>query len=107
MTPAPCWTGYFDQGDGVVFRNGAQDIQIANAQLQSNSQAALHILNSGKDVHVTGNVMGYANSVASYDCVNVDTTAIPNLQIVGNDCTGVTHVPIVYASPYPLATPSF
>ena len=83
------------------------DVQVTSARLQSNGQASVHILNAGAYVHVVNSVLGSTDGAQTYDCLNVEPAAIPNLQITTNDCTGVAHLPIVYASPYPSPSPSF
>ena len=104
-TPAPCWTGAFDQGDGAVFKNGAHDIQITGSKVLSTNQASIHIVSGGEFVRVIGTTLGYFDSEATWDCYRVEAAANPNLHIAGNDCAGANDPsPNPYASPYPLAS---
>jgi hypothetical protein len=57
-TPAPCWTGSFDQGDGLVVKNGAHDVQATGAKIRSKHQASIHVLSGGDYLRVTGNALG-------------------------------------------------
>ena len=108
-TPSPCWTGFFDQGDGAAFRNGAHDIQIAGAKLRSVGQASVDFTSAGDEVRIFGNVLGYFGGAATYNCVNVGSAANPNLHVESNDCTGAadTTAPIVYYTPYPAASAGY
>jgi hypothetical protein len=105
----PCWNGYFDQGDGAVFKNDAQDVQIAGAKLRSQGQASVHFLSgAGSNVRIFGNVLGTFDSASTYNCVNVEQSANTNLHIESNDCTGSrATTPLAYYSPYPSPSPSF
>lgn len=102
-TPAPCYTGWFDQGDALVVRNSAHDVQITGSKLRSRAQAAVHIMSSGDYLRAVGNVLGYFNGAATYDCVRVEAAANPNVHIAENDCTGAANSPqpLYYPSPYP------
>ena len=104
QNPAPCWTGYFDQGDGAVFKNDAHDIQISGSKLRSTGQAAVHLVSNGNFIRVFDNVLGAFDSGLTFDCLKVEAGANPNIHVDSNDCTGATHTaPLQYANPSTVA----
>jgi len=108
-SPAPCWTGAFDQGDAAVIKNAAHDIQFTATKMRSANQASIHIISGGDYLSATGNVLGSFDSSSTFDCLRVEAPANPNFHFASNDCTGAvdTPSPIIYPAPSPSASVGF
>jgi hypothetical protein len=106
-TPGPCISGEIDIGDGIAFRNGAHDIAVTGARVQSNLGPSIRVWpGGGNSFHFLNNVLGENHGSTSYIGLQIDPATGPSpnptgYDIEGNDLVGATPVPL------PLPTPSF
>jgi hypothetical protein len=103
----PCVSGVIDIGDGIAFRNGAHDIDVVGACVQSGMGPSIHVWPSGGNAfHLLNNVLGESHGSQSYIGLQVDVATAPSpnptgYDIEANDLVGASPVPL------PLPTPSF
>jgi hypothetical protein len=96
-----------DIGDGIAFRNGAHDIDVVGACVQSGMGPSIHVWPSGGNAfHLLNNVLGESHGSQSYIGLQVDVATAPSpnptgYDIEANDLVGASPVPL------PLPTPSF
>lgn len=90
--PVPCYTGWFDNGDGIKFRNNARGERIFSGYIQSNNNCAVNIEpNSGNQLYLFGNSLaeGPSGGTGSYYSLCFPATSPPTeFYISGNDMMG-------------------